>query len=412
MRMLFCSADRYPPFRVDVVVLFAKEITGRGHTIDWLLQSDDDCRTSYVAKWEGGDAWVGPADNGLSRIKRVRKHMQSICHDFCMLKMIRNNKYDVIQVKDKFIAALIGIVAAKINKSKFTYWLSYPFPEASIYEANSGTARYKWFYYLRGYVFKILLYRIIIPVSDHVFVQSDQMKADIVKEGMQGDKITPVPMGVSLSDFESVDIELGRDSSILENSMLYLGTMHRVRRVDFLIRVLEIVKRSIPDVKLYMVGGAENSEDMEWLRNEATRLNVADSVVFTGNLPQKQAMQYVREATVCLSPFYPTPILNSTSPTKLIEYMALGKPVVANDHPEQRRVIEESGAGICVSYDEDEFADAIVEMLGAPERLVEMGEKGRKYVIENRSYDKLAENVEDVLLKVCGHRANVNIINQ
>ncbi len=41
-------------------------------------------------------------------------------------------------------------------------------------------------------------------------------------------------------------------------------------------------------------------------------------------------------------------ILRAASPTKLVEYMAMGKAVVANDHPEQKRVIEESGAGYCV----------------------------------------------------------------
>jgi hypothetical protein len=41
--------------------------------------------------------------------------------------------------------------------------------------------------------------------------------------------------------------------------------------------------------------------------------------------------------------------LNPASPTKLVEYMALGKAVVANDHPDQRMVLEQSGAGICVT---------------------------------------------------------------
>ncbi len=89
-------------------------------------------------------------------------------------------------------------------------------------------------------------------------------------------------------------------------------------------------------------------------------------MVFVGQLPQAQALRYVREADVCVSPFYPTAILQSTSPTKLVEYMAMGKAVVANDHPEQKRVIEESGAGYCVPYEEQPFADAIVKLLKDP----------------------------------------------
>ncbi len=115
-------------------------------------------------------------------------------------------------------------------------------------------------------------------------------------------------------------------------------------------------------------------------------------------------MNMVRNATVCVSPFYPTFILNSTSPTKLIEYMALGRPVVANDHPEQRLVLEKSGAGICVSYNEGAFAEAIIELLNNPEKADEMGRKGRLYVKKERTYKVIGDRVEKQLLKVSQSR--------
>ena len=113
-----------------------------------------------------------------------------------------------------------------------------------------------------------------------------------------------------------------------------------------------------------------------------------------GQLPQAQALQYVVEADVCTSPLYPTPVLRCASPTKLVEYMALGKAVVANDHPEQRRIIEEARAGICVPYDEREFAAAIVTLLKDPKSTQIMGERGRRYAIEHRSYGVIADAVE------------------
>ena len=106
------------------------------------------------------------------------------------------------------------------------------------------------------------------------------------------------------------------------------------------------------------------------------------------------------EADVCASPFYPTPVLRSTSPTKLVEYLALGKAVVANDHPEQRRVIEESGAGLCVPYDEERFADAIVTLLEDPDARRSMGERGRRYALERRSYGVIADVVERRMLEI------------
>ena len=104
-------------------------------------------------------------------------------------------------------------------------------------------------------------------------------------------------------------------------------------------------------------------DDEQLLRREAERLGISRNVTITGWLPMPEAWQQVRRAALCVSPYLPVPILRSTSPTKLIEYMALGKPVVANDHPEQADVLRESGAGLVCGWNEQEFAAAIVELL-------------------------------------------------
>ena len=82
------------------------------------------------------------------------------------------------------------------------------------------------------------------------------------------------------------------------------------------------------------------------------------------------------------------------------EYMAIGKPVVANDHPEQKLVLSESHGGICVPYDEFEFSSAIITLLNDPALAREMGISGRNYVLENRVYSKIADNVEKQYKKI------------
>ena len=119
-------------------------------------------------------------------------------------------------------------------------------------------------------------------------------------------------------------------------------------------------------------------EDIEFLKLTARELCILDSVIFTGFVERSKAFQIVKSANVCISPFYPTPILNSTSPTKLIEYMALGKAVVGNDHPEQKMVINQSRAGICVPYRESDFAEAIIYLLAHPD----INEKMRAILID------------------------------
>ncbi|MGE0114249.1 MAG: glycosyltransferase family 4 protein [Steroidobacteraceae bacterium] len=401
VHMLIVSADTYPATRVDVTVLFGEQLAGRGHKIDWLLQSEQRCDKSYATGWGNGTVWVGATDLGDSLFHRVRKHLLGIAHDLSLFSTLRSGNYDLIEVKDKFISGVFAAIAARWYGKRFVYWLSYPFPEEYLYRAQDPAERYARLYRIRGLVFKFILYKLLLPGADHVFVQSEQMRRDIAAEGIPIDKMTAVPMGIR-SD-KITNAFAGQQRSVIpfgERCFLYLGTLAKVRRMDFLIRVLADVHKQAPDVKLYLVGKGNHPSDEQILVDEAKRLNVLSSVVFVGQLPQSEALRYVQDADVCVSPFFPTPVLNSTSPTKLVEYMAMGKAVVANDHPEQRLVIEQSGGGYCVPYQEDAFSAAIVKLLNAPDTARAMGERGRQYVLEHRSYEKIADTVEDALLRI------------
>jgi glycosyltransferase involved in cell wall biosynthesis len=388
-----------------VSVLFGEELASRGHRIDWILQSAEACDKPYTAEWGGGRVWVGATDLGTSLFHRLRKHLRSLLNDLRLFGRCRSSEYDIIEVKDKFIAGLYAVLASRLFKVRFIYWLSWPFPEQYLTQARDGTARYPLLYLIRGSVFKFVLYRILMPSADHVFVQSAQMRKDVAAEGIPPSKLTAVPMGIKLSTFArnrsaATQTHIPRG----ERSILYLGILIKVRRIDFLVRVLALVRKEIPDAKLYLVGRGEDPSDEQMLTAEAERLGVLPAVVFTGQLPWVEALEYVQQAEVCVSPFYPIPILNSTSPTKLVEYMAMGRPVVANDHPEQRLLIAESGAGFCVPWDEEAFAEAIVDLMKNPERAREMGERGPPYVARHREYSIIAQSVERELQRIAGSR--------
>jgi glycosyltransferase involved in cell wall biosynthesis len=399
-RMLGVSSDKYPPQRVDVAVLFGEELAGRGHRIDWILQSDKACAHSYVAHWGGGSVWVGATDLGTSLLRRVRKHCLGIMHDTRLFALARGGNYDLIVAKDKFVAAIFAMIAARLSGKRFVYWLSYPFPEASLLGARDGTARYPILYWIRGICFSVMLYRILLPAAVHIFVQSEEMRRNVIAKGPWASKTTAVPMGVRVESFAAMASVERRMIPAGERCFLYLGALDNVRRLGFIIRVLAAVRKELPDVKLYLVGSADDPRDEQELLDEAQRLGVRSGVALVGQLPQSEALRYVAEADVCVSPIVPTPILNAGSPTKLIEYMAMGKAVVANDHPEQRLVIEQSGAGYCVPYQEEAFAAAVVALLFAPDLARAMGERGRVYAAEHRGYGIIADLVERELLQV------------
>lgn len=390
LKLLFFSSDRHPAKRVDVSVLFGEELVSRGHDIDFVFQAEKSQNHAQTVEWLGADVFVGPMDERENIRGRISKHFWSLFHDFRVAWSCRKKGYDVFQLKDKYVSALFLIPLCKIYGIKFVYWLSWPFPEESLLKSKSADSRYPLFYAVRGHFFDFVFYRLIKYFAEFIFVQSEQMKKDLHDRGVPLEKMMAVPMGISKS---WLDVDLKAIEGNID-TVLYLGTLARVRKMDFLLRVFARVLETMPNTRLVLVGGGDDDLDMEILMNEADALGIRDSVVFTGWVPMDEAFDYVMAASVCVSPFFPTPIFNSTSPTKLVEYMALKKAVVANDHPEQKLVIESSGGGLCVPYDEELFASAIVDLLRDPELRQRMGESGRAFVQSNRLYSRIADLVE------------------
>ncbi len=184
LRILVVSSDTFPPTRVDVAVLFGVELAARGHEIDWILQSEAACPRAYVTRWGSGRVWVGATDLGQSLLNRIRKHALGIANDCRLFSRLRRGRYDAIEVKDKFLSGIFALDCQPPVRTQFIYWISYPFPEHYLLRAQDGTARYPLLYRVRGWAFKILLYRLLLPAADHVFVQSEQMRTDIGREGI------------------------------------------------------------------------------------------------------------------------------------------------------------------------------------------------------------------------------------
>jgi len=391
LRILFVTADKFPPFRPAAKAIFADGLTARGHDVDWLIQAADERTGAGARHYRRGVAFIAATNSGSSRTARLKKYWSALRNDWNVFRLLREHEYSLVQVKDKYLGALLAIAAAKLWRRPVFYWLAYPHGEASSYAAARGVARYAWFYALRGRLQGWLLYRVILPACDHAFVQSEQMRRDVATHGIPPEKMTAVPSSVNLAEIDAAAAAGGLKPR--PHTIVYLGTLLRERRLEVLIRALAHVRERIPDAELTFIGGGENAEDEAVLQDEADRLGVTDAVTITGWLPMRTAWEIVRAAAVCVSPYYPTAILQSTSPTKLVEYMALGKPVVANAHPEQSDVVERSGGGVLCGWNELAFADALAGLLSNPSSAQEMGRAGRRFVEVERTHTAMVDLV-------------------
>ncbi len=358
-----------------------------------ILQSEEACPKAHETKWRNLHVTVGAKTGRKGAWGKLIRQWQGLRNDFRLFRELRTGRYDLIQVKDKFVTALLAILGSLRYRVPFVYWLSFSIPEAQIYKARNRHTRYPLILAVRGRIYGFILYRLIPKFAKHIFVQSDAMKAQLAAKGIPEERMTAVPMGVSRGDLPQ-DLSQA-ESHGSQPDLIYIGALDRSRGLDFLIRVHRRVLERIPEATLYLVGGAPLEEDVEFLKQEAVREGISQQVVFTGFLPRDEVWRLVAASRVCLSPMLPVPMLVTTTPTKCQEYMALGRPVIGNEEiPDMQTVLIQSGGGICVPWDEGAFARAAMELLSEPEKADRMGRKGKEWILRNREYDVLAEAVE------------------
>jgi glycosyltransferase involved in cell wall biosynthesis len=308
-------------------------------------------------------------------------------------KIIKNENFDIVQVREGVIEGLIAIYLKKIYGIPFSFQYTFLAPEADIYAFRRGIARYPIIYYIRGRINqRILIW--IMSKADLVLPVSEKMKMDLMKKGISQEKMMIFPMGVNTSlSPKKVSGAHIREMFKLNSSpaIIYVGTMAKSRELDFLLRVIAKVKEKKQDVKLLMVGDGDDRLRLEELSNS---LGIEDNVIFAGQILRSQVPEFISSANVGVSPIPPVPIFKVGSATKIVEYMAMGKPVIGNDIADQKEVINNSGGGVCTRYDEEEIADAIIELFGDPQKAKEMGVKGHEWVVKNRSYENMAREVE------------------
>jgi glycosyltransferase involved in cell wall biosynthesis len=401
VKLLFLSNDRYPPFRMDVAELFAHRLAALGLTIDWILQPLE-AGPARSEPYGGGTAWLGRSVPRTSTRAALINAGLEIANDARLPAIVRRQRPDLIIVRDKVLAALLALVIRRATGTRVAYWQSFPIADAALAAGREGTTRRPWLARLRGRASRIVLYRVIMPRADRVFVQSDQMARDFEAAGVPARLMIPVPMGVALQrmPWPYPIRRVSKPDGL--TWVVYHGTLARVRGLGLLVRAMRRVRSVRPDARLLLVGDGDNADDRRAIDDAIADAGLEDAVLRTGFLPMDHVWEYVALADVCVSPFRDIPILQSTSPTKLIEAMALNRPVVASRHPEQDEIIRQSGAGVSVAHAEEAYATAILALLGDPARAAAMGHRGRDWVVRHREYGMIAARVEAALLAIVG----------
>lgn len=156
----------------------------------------------------------------------------------------------------------------------------------------------------------------------------------------------------------------------------YVGVMGKQEGIDLLLDAVRVIthEHGREDILFVLIGSGPERPHME---EYAKRIGVAPHVRFTGRIPDEDLLRYLSTADVCVNPDRVNEMNDKSTMNKIMEYMAVGKPIVQFDMTEGRFSAQEASL-YAKANDPRDFAEKILELLADPERRRCMGEFGRR----------------------------------
>jgi len=227
-------------------------------------------------------------------------------------------------------------------------------------------------------------------LADHVIAANDSYRLmEIRRHGVNPERITVVRNGPDLNRLRPVppDPELRQRARTLFG---YVGVMGTQDGVDYLLRAFRhLLDTGRSDWYCVLVGTGPSWHELQAL---AAELGLTSHLWFTGTVSDAELVRCLSSADICVDPDPSNPFNDRSTMIKMMEYMALGKPVVAFDLPEHR-LSAQTAALYARANDERDFARCLTELMDDPVRRDAMGRFGRQRVQQSLDWRHSVANL-------------------
>ena len=290
----------------------------------------------------------------------------------CIRVWKRNGGFDCIQAcNPPDLWFLVAIFFKKIFGVKFVFDHHDVCPELFL-------SRFSYSEKSIGYQIMLLLEKLSFKLADGVISTNKSYKQIAMRRGgLSENFIRVVRNGPDLTKFNAFppDPKIKTKNRIVVG---YLGNMNPQDGVDYLLMAAhEIIhRRRRKDLYFIFIG---KGDALPQLLSKKTDLNLDDYVSFTGRISDEEMLRYLSSCDICVQPDPKNPLNDVSTMNKVMEYMALGKPVVAYDLVETRY-----SGGECALYavpnSIEDLSNKIMMFAENEKMRIEMGMKGRRRV--------------------------------
>lgn len=287
----------------------------------------------------------------------------------------------VIHAASNHTNAMPALVAARRLGIAFQYEMRglWELSRASKEPEYKDTFLYKFGLELEGFVAKH---------ADRLFVISKQLGLYAQEHwGIEPEKIELLPNCV---DVNRVCPNTG--GNVKDGLIGYAGAFVEYEGLDTLLQAMKLLKGQYQQAKLLLIGDGDTRPALERLAGE---LGLLDRVTFLGKLPPEMARVQLQCCSLVCIPRKPYQVCEIVPPIKLVEAMALAKPVIVPDLPVFRDEMPEDAGWFFRAGDAEDLANTTRIALSNKELMRTKGQAGHQYVINRRQWNQHVGKILD-----------------
>jgi glycosyltransferase involved in cell wall biosynthesis len=237
----------------------------------------------------------------------------------------------------------------------------------------------------KGFFYKVMVLfeRLTFASANYSIATNESYKEIAIRRGrMKESRIQVIRSGPKLDRLKL----LPPDSKYLHGRKYlvgYVGVIGEQEGIDLLLESVKHIVSLRNDIQFAIVGGGS---DLEILKQLTEKMGLSEFVDFYGRVPDDLLVAILNSADICVNPDKPTEMNNLSTMNKIMEYMALKKPVVQYDLKEGRFSAQEASL-YAKCGDTTDFADKIMQLIDDKELRLKMGTFGYNRVLNELSWE-------------------------
>lgn len=290
----------------------------------------------------------------------------------------------VIATSPQLLVGLSGWWLAQWKRVPFVFEVRDLWPEslAAVGVGRADSALYRMLAKIAGFLYRR---------ADRVVVVAPAFEERLVENWrVPREKISVIENGADTHLFASgpesdLRVELGVENKFV---ISYIGTIGMAHGLETVLEASAILQSTNREIAFLVVGEGSEKERLIAQARERKLTNLH----FIGQRPRQEIPAYIRASDVCLVPLKKNEVFKTVIPSKMLEFMSCGRPVVLGVDGQARAILEEARAGISIDpQNATALADAIRYLAANQQEGRQLGENGREFVLRKFSRSHTAD---------------------